>query len=325
MRRALRPFGRLRLFRRSLLSSFFSSAAASGVALIAGEARGHPLRAVVGMLAIAAGVAMGYAVHLINRAALTELSATVNSLMGNADVEIRGPRAGFDETLYARIARLPDIVAASPVVEVDARVAGRVQPLKLLGIDIFRAGFVTPNLLGRVEATRSGSLDLLAPDTVFLSPAALTWLGLQPGEHLAVQVGLQSVVLRVAGVLPATGEAVRVGVMDIGAAQWRLQRLGTLQRIDVKLKPGVDVATFVRAVAPLLPAGVAAVTPLDNAHRTSQLSRAYRANLNVLALVALFTGAFLIFTMQTLAVLRRRTQFALLRALGLTRRGLVWL
>src|SRR5260370_3843087 len=193
-----------------------------GVALIVGEARGHPLRAIVGILAIAAGVAMGYAVHLINRAALTELSATVNSLMGNADVEIRGPRAGFDESLYARIAHLPDVAAASPVVEVDARVIGRAEPLKLLGIDVFRAGFVTPNLVGRVDKARGGSLDLLDPDAVFLSPAALTWLGLQPVAHLAVQVGLQSVVMRVAGVLPATGDAVRVGVMDIRASQWRL-------------------------------------------------------------------------------------------------------
>jgi putative ABC transport system permease protein len=315
----------LRAVRSFLPFGAFAPARVYGVALIVGEARGHPLRAIVGILAIAAGVAMGYAVHLINRAALTELSATVNSLMGNADVEIRGPRAGFDESLYARIVQLPDIAAASPVVEVDALVVGRAEPLKLLGIDVFRAGFVTPNLVGRVESARAGRPDLLDPDAVFLSPAALTWVGLRPGEHLAVQVGLQSVVLRVAGTLPASGESVRVGVMDIGAAQWRLQRLGTLQRIDIKLKPGVDVDAFARSVAPLLPAGVVAVTPLDNSHRTSQLSRAYRANLNVLALVALFTGAFLVFTMQALAVLRRRTQFALLRTLGVTRRGVLWL
>lgn len=293
--------------------------------LVIGEMRRHPLRALVAMLAIAAGVAMGYAVDLINRAALTELSSTVNALMGNADVEIRGPRAGFDEALYPAVARLPDVAMASPVIEVDARVAGHPQPLKLIGVDVFRAGFVTPNLVGRSGNPGAGRLDLLDPDAVFLSPAALAWTGLRPGAHLAVQVGLQSVVLRIAGTLPASGEAVRVGVMDIGAAQWRLQRLGTLQRIDIKLRPGVDVDAFKRSVAPLLPAGVAAVTPLDNARRTSQLSRAYRANLNVLALVALFTGAFLVFTVQALAVLRRRTQFALLRALGVTRRGVLGL
>ena len=45
----------------------------------------------------------------------------------------------------------------------------------------------------------------------------------------------------------------------------------------------------------------------------------------VLALVALLTGALLVFSTQVLAVARRRAQFALLRTLGLTRRGLVLL
>ena len=41
--------------------------------------------------------------------------------------------------------------------------------------------------------------------------------------------------------------------------------------------------------------------------------------MNVLALVALFTGAFLVFSTQALGVVRRRAQFAMLRVLGLTR------
>ena len=43
----------------------------------------------------------------------------------------------------------------------------------------------------------------------------------------------------------------------------------------------------------------------------------------MLALVALLTGGFLVFSAQSLSVARRRPQFALLRTLGLTRRRLV--
>jgi putative ABC transport system permease protein len=46
-------------------------------------------------------------------------------------------------------------------------------------------------------------------------------------------------------------------------------------------------------------------------------------NLDVLALVALFTGAMLVYATQTLGVARRRTQFALLRTLGLPAQRLV--
>src|SRR5262249_51680657 len=54
----------------------------------------------------------------------------------------------------------------------------------------------------------------------------------------------------------------------------------------------------------------------------ASLTQAYRLNLDMLALVALLTGAFLVFSSQVLALLRRRTQLALLRTLGITRRGL---
>ncbi|QQX88454.1 ABC transporter permease [Cupriavidus necator] len=293
------------------------------LALLLGELCAHPGRAIVSILAVAIGVAMGYGVHLVNHAALAEFSQAVRSLMGNADLEIRGPRMGFDESLYPRIAGLPEVAAVSPVVEVDVAVPGRTGALKLFGIDAFRAAPVAPNLIGRPAAERVGKLDILDPDALFLSPAALSWLDLKPGDPLTVQVGLTALTLRIAGTLPAAGAGLRLGVMDIGAAQWRLGRLGLLQRIDVKLRPGVDTDNFAQALSALLPPGVVAGSPQDNVRRTSNLSRAYRVNLNVLALVALFTGAFLVFTMQAVSVLRRRSQFALLRALGVTRAGLL--
>jgi putative ABC transport system permease protein len=63
--------------------------------------------------------------------------------------------------------------------------------------------------------------------------------------------------------------------------------------------------------------------PQSDLQRNASLSRSYRVNLNVLALVALFTGGFLVFSAQALSVVRRRSQLALLRVLGVTRGGLV--
>ena len=61
--------------------------------------------------------------------------------------------------------------------------------------------------------------------------------------------------------------------------------------------------------------------PADEAEqRVSQLSRAYRVNLTVLALVALFVGAFLVFSVVSLSVAQRTPSLALLGVLGLTAR-----
>src|ERR1019366_9993417 len=63
---------------------------------------------------------------------------------------------------------------------------------------------------------------------------------------------------------------------------------------------------------------VLAVAPKVERDRAVTVTRAYRVNLNMLALVALWTGAFLVFSTQSLSVLRRRRSLALLRALGVT-------
>ena len=61
--------------------------------------------------------------------------------------------------------------------------------------------------------------------------------------------------------------------------------------IDVRLQSGVDRADFARSLqaSPHWPADITLAEPGDAAARISSLSRAYRVNLTVLALIALFT------------------------------------
>lgn len=271
-------------------------------------------RLALAIAAVALGVGLGYAVALVNATAVDEFGSALRTLAGTADVEIRGPRGGFDEAIFATVAGDPDVAVASPVVEVDARLAGRDEALRIYGIDAFRAAAVTPALIG----SGGDALDLLRPGRVFLSPAAARALDVSPGGTIAVQAGMANVPLVVAGLLPEELTQ-RAATMDIGAAQDLFARGGRLSRIDVRLQPGVAVAAVESRLAAVLPAGVTVASPAANADSALRMSRAYRVNLDVLALVALFTGALLVFATQTLSVARRRAQLALLRALGITR------
>ena len=159
------------------------------------------MRTALAVLAIALGVALGYAVQLINAAAVNELAQGVQTLSGNADLEVRGPRGGFPEAIYPAIARMADVAVASPVVEVDAKVAGGDAPLRIVGIDVFRAAFIQPGLI----AATADRLDALRPDALFLSPAAARWLAVAAGDTLRVQVALAEVPLHVAGELATAG------------------------------------------------------------------------------------------------------------------------
>jgi putative ABC transport system permease protein len=108
--------------------------------------------------------------------------------------------------------------------------------------------------------------------------------------------------------------------MDIGAAQDLLGSVGVLSRIDLYLRPGADVQALIARLTSLRewPRGLLLAQPGDSEQRMAQLSRAYRVNLTVLALVALFTGAFLVFSVLSLSVAQRAQQFALLGVLGCT-------
>ena len=291
--------------------------------LLLGEWRAHPVRTFVAVTAIAVGISLGFAIHLINAAAFNEFSAAIQGLSGAADVQLRGTEPYFDEAIYPVLAQRDGVAVASPVLEVDASVPGQRDALKIIGIDVFRAGFIAPDLIG-VPAS-GGAEDTLADDALFLSAAAQQWLKLDAGATLSLQLGVKSLQLRVAGSLLRARAGQRIGVMDIGAAQWRFNKTGMLSRIDLKLRDGVNRDTFKAALAQQLehdyPGRFRVNQPNDGDQnsRNQGLSRAYRVNLTVLALVALFTGAFLVFSTQALSVIRRRSQFALLRVLGMER------
>jgi putative ABC transport system permease protein len=275
-------------------------------------------RTLLSVLGVALGVALGYGVHLVNRAAVEDLAAGVRAVAGDADLEVRGGRSGFAEDLYAAVARLPGVAATSPMLELEAGLAeGGV--LRVIGLDPLRAAQLHPQMFAHQPPLM---LELLRPDTVLLSAGAAEALRLGKGTTLSLVAGLDTVDLEVAGTLSPGNPHGVAALTDVSTAQWRFGRLGVLNRIGIRLAPGARIDEVRARVAALLPAGVY-VTPVETAEASgAALSRAYRVNLNVLALVALFTGAFLVFSAQALEVARRRGEHALLRVLGLERAGL---
>lgn len=286
-------------------------------AALIGPLRRAPGRNALLALAIALGVALGFAIYLINRSAADEVSLAARSLYGLADLAIESA-AGLDENLYPRVAAIAGVAVASPVVEVEAKLADRRGALTVLGVDAFRSRQLQSSLAA-LAGTMSTSSAAFDPQAVFLSASAARELKRDTGDFLEVQIGETTQRLRVAGVLPQAGLEDRAGVMDIAAVQWKFGRLGKLSRINVRLASGARAERVRADVAALLPPDARVTTPGEASNEALRLSRAYRSNLTALALVALFTGGFFVYSTQSLATLRRRREFAVLHALGVTR------
>ena len=286
--------------------------------MLRGSLAQNRARVLIAVLAIALGVALGFAVQLINQSAVNELTQGVRTIAGDADLSVRGPRSGFDEALFPRLARDADVAVASPVVEADvARRRAARRRCACWGSICF-----APRRSSRPSfptcATASTRCAPTPSSCRRRRRAGWDWTS---GRRWSWQAGLADVPLRVAGTLAGAGQQ-RLAVMDIAGAQASFDRLGRLTRIDLRVRPGVSVEAFRQRIAAGLPPGVAIERPAAALAASESVSRSYRVNLNVLALVALFTGGLLVFSTQALAVVRRRSQFALLRVLGVTRRRL---
>ncbi|MCZ2496243.1 FtsX-like permease family protein [Xylophilus sp. Kf1] len=296
------------------------------------EIRRNPGRQAVAVIAVMLGVALAFAVHLVNASALDEFAQAARSVDGRPDLELRAIRETFTDAGFARIAASPGISVAVPVLEtvvgMRAAAAGATAPaplvaLRLIGTDALGIARTAPGLLPR-NLPGAARLDMFAPDAVYLNPAALAALGLagqtRAGARLTLQAGQKQHLLRLAGTVAAAGAP--LAVMDVAAAQVLTGLTGQLSRIELRLSAGMDVRTAsaeLRTLPDTRGANLAA--PADNASRVGDLSRAYRVNLAVLALIALFTGAYLVFSMTSLSVAKRAPQFALLGVLGVTPRG----
>lgn len=305
------------------------------------DLRHHPWRSAAAVVAVMLGVALAFAVHVINASALDEFSQAVRAVNGQPDLELRAMQGHLPEALYGQLATHPQVARASPLLELSAiaRPAppgpgsataplASGTPLRVIGADSLLLPPIAPALMPR-PWPGVDRLAVFAPATVFLNTAALQALGLpatpppvstSAAPQLLLQDGLATRTVQVAGTVAAGGAP--LAVMDIGAAQDLFGRAGQLSRIDLQLLPGTDRSAWQQAMQSLpgWPAQAMFAQPGDAAQRISNLSRAYRVNLTVLALVALFTGAFLVFSVLALSVAQRAPQFALLAVLGATPR-----
>ena len=306
------------------------------------EWRHHPWRHGVALLAVALGVALASSVQMINASALAEFAQAVRSVNGQPDASAAAAGAdGFDDALFAQLVLDAAVVSASPVLELDARgwregadatATALVSPepglrqigtaLRLVGVDALSIASVAPDLLPRPAASQPGDAQdggrsgFLSPDAAYLNAAALKALGLRTGDTLVLPASAGPQRFTVAGTVAAAGRP--LVVVDIASAQARFGRAGRLSRVDLRLQPGTNAPAWQAATA--LPAGVRWAGADDAVQRVSNLSRAYRVNLGVLALVALLVGGFLVYSVVSLSVAQRTPVLALLGVLGLAAR-----
>lgn len=298
-------------------------------------------RAALTVLGVALGVGVFVSIRLANHSALASFSDTVDAVAGRANLQISGSGEGIPESLWVRARREPGVIAAAPVVQVDVLAAPRGIPagaadtpraawseaLLVLGVDPllerpFRSAAWTDS-----GAAGTAALAFLAdPHAAAITRTLAERHRLAVGDTLAVLASGRPDFLRVCAVIAAPelqhAHGGNVVLVDIAAAQERFHRVGRLDRVDLLVDPArrAEVEAGVRA---WLPPGAEVGSPQGRTRQVENMVRAFALNLQALSFIALFVATFLIFNAVGAAVVRRRREIGVLRALGLTRRGVL--
>lgn len=287
-----------------------------------------PMQLVLAFLGIALGVAVVTGIDLSNSAAEASFARSSEQVAGRATHSLVGAEQGIDESVYTAL-RMRREVPMAPVVDgwvTSASLPGR--PLRLLGIDPVaeydvraweapagedgKAAFpLAPFFLGSDVAVVATSF------AVQESPDSTVWVS-SGGKTFALKVERS---LR-QGDSAAEGSASDLSdvlVVDISTAQRILNRAGYLSRIDVIAE---DTSVFSRWRA-TLPSDVRIERSEGRTAMVEDMTAAFSLNLSALSLLSLLVGMFLIFNAASFAVVRRRKEVGLLRALGATRRFVI--
>jgi putative ABC transport system permease protein len=291
----------------------------------------RPVRTLVTVLGIAIGVSVSVAIQTANVWVLQSFEETVATVAGQATLQVSGGDLGLDETVIESLRQQPAVLAATPILQQTARVAGGPRqgaPVLVVALDLLEAadlkGFRLRN--ERKDAAATVGLDeLLAENSLFVGARLASEWGLQVGSPLDLLVGTRVYRLVVRGIveseggLPSAWES--LAVMDIAAAQSLFGLVGRLDRVDLVTDPTRPVAEVAQALQALLPPPLTASRPARRTEQVERMVRAFQLNLATLSAVGLLVGLLLVYNTVSFAVVTRRREIGILRTLGLSRFG----
>jgi putative ABC transport system permease protein len=243
------------------------------------------LRTLLSVVSLALGVAVIVAIQLASEAATGSFGASMETLGGRTDLEIRA-NGGVDERWIGTLAALPVDAHFAPLMESEASIAG----------------------IGAVPVYGVDALGLPAGEAIVSRALADRGVGAATCE-----IAGRAVRLRVGRVDPTPGEFL---AFDIADFQRLLGRYGKLDRIDVTFGPDEDPGRAEKAIRAALPASYLVEPGAARSQESRKMVRAFGWNLRMLGYISLLVGAFLIYNTIAISVVRRRDEIGTLRALG---------
>lgn len=295
------------------------------------------LKTAVAVLGVALGIAVFLSIRLANGSVLAAFRATVDAISGKAQLQVGGGPMGLPDSAYVTAGKVSGVAAVAPVIQTTAiapdwtaaetahHSPGETpgQPITVLGVDLFSEPSFRSYALAGLGDQSSAMAFLRNPRAIAVTDRLAREHGLKVGSHVRLIHGAKGGTWTVTALLKSDSlsraYAGQLAVVDIAAAQEAFGKLGRLDRLDIRVADGADIDAVARRLRVALGPGVTVERPQTRGAQVESLLGAFQLNLTALSAIAIFVGMFLIYNAMSIAVVRRRREIGILRALGATR------
>ena len=319
------------------------------------EIRSRPGRSLLTLLSIVIGVAAIVATSLASTSAQLAQIAMVRAVTGNTSLEIKAiGEASFDGKPLEPVANLPGVAVASPIIrryskmfvldpanknlnadsnESESANGDETKDLKPYRVQLLG---VIPKLDKQVRSYKlidgvdledsQSKLPSVLMDASFASSAGAK-VGFEVRFSTRSSLRMQSAT--VVGLIKpndaSSGIQSGLIVADLRTVQRWSSASGKLDAVQIVLEKGAKVAEVSRSLKAMLPEGLIVQEPTLRSQLAGESTVAMQQGLRLATAFALLISAFIIYNTFQMNVGERRRQLGILRAMGTTRKQLLWM
>jgi len=282
-----------------------------------------PGRSLLTLFGIMLGVAVVYAIDVVNTSVTHAFRSTIDKVAGKTALVV-GAGTGVDEEWLETIQKLPGVAAAAPMIEQSARDEKSHTQLMVLGVDTVTDTQVREYDVQSDDLTVSDELEFMNdPRAVIVTTRFAQRVGVKVGDTLRLDTVNGSTDFTIRGTLGACGPAAMFGgdlvLMDVFAAQMAFGRGKRFDHIDVVPDEGVAVDVLKARIERALSGKASVTRPQRRSQEIERLLAGFTLGLSLIGLVAMFVGGFIVYNSLSIAVAQRRHEIGIWRALGATR------
>ncbi len=292
----------------------------------------RPLRSFLTVAGIALGVAVLFAALATNAGIDAAIERTARDMIGRADLRVEGfAQGGLSPASVEAIAGTPGVAVIAPRLERrtylgpdPSRPTDPSAPVTVLGIDT-----LTDSRLHDLALASGVALTEADGSSALITEQMARATGLALGDTVTLQGVDVPRTERIVGIVvgdgPIAGVAGRTVIVSIAQAQ-ALFGTSSATRVDLGLAVGArSDAVSVDLERRLTAEPYVLSTPADLAASLRTSTVDFQATTALIAALAVFGGAFLIFNTLSMTVAERAREVGLLRAAGATRRQVIQL